>query len=167
MHPSKIDELTANVRATNFAHAYANELRKRLMAYFAPLVGQKVIKADGTLLKKLVLPEFPKEDDFKQHPNDTVHVYKLSSDYSLGWTVKTCSTMPPHGCVYYEATVYIGEMGYGGGRDILTKLTPPSEDRRADYTVAEIMEKIALYEAAQKIADGLKSLVHPFDKFVR
>jgi hypothetical protein len=166
MHESKKKELEAKIEATNLAHAYGNKLRKLLVEFFTPYVGQKIIKADGSLLAKIAakLPAFPDEKGNPgQHVHASIMTYRHRSDYSLAWTVKTCQPIPPHTCTYYESTVYIGDMD----GDVLKSMTTHMEDWKADYTLADIVAKIEAYEAAQKVADDLKGAVYPFSDFVR
>lgn len=166
MHDSKKKELAAKIEATNLAHAYGNKLRKLLVEFFAPYVGQKIVKADGSLLAKIAakLPAFP---DVKgnpgQHEHASIMTYKHNSAYSLAWTVKVCQPIPPHTCTYYEMTVYIGDMS----GDVLKAMTNHTDDWKADYTLEETLAHIQAYEDAQKVAESLKSAVYPFSDFVR
>ena len=148
-------ELAARVVATNKAHKYAVELQSKLRAAFAPLVGQKILKADGSLLAKY-------ETLAPQCAGNDLHVYRHNSNYSLAWCVKACESVPPHGCVYYEVTAYVGDLE----GQVLKSLSPALE-LRSDYTVKEIEGKIAAYEAAKKAADTARSEVYPFQEFIR
>lgn len=124
---------------------------QRLIPMFSPLVGQKILKADGSLLKKWqdALPTF-------EYSNE-LHVYRHTSNYSLAWTVKTCEFMPPGSCMYHETTVYIGELK----GQTLEKLSRPFE-ARDDYTVEEIENKRAEFEAAKKAMEAARSKLYPF-----
>lgn len=167
MHDKKLAELTAEVHAVNLANGYANELYPILRDFFAPLVGQKIVKADGSLLEKLgrKLPKFPAKNGRPgQHEHASVMVYRHRSDYSLAWTVQVCWPIPPHTCTYYVITVYIGDMGGDVLKEVPDRYRP---DRRTDYTVDEIVGKIEAYEAAKKAVDDAYSACHPFDRFVR
>jgi hypothetical protein len=146
--------LVAKVKATNKANAYAMEIYDKLAAVFAPLVGQKIEKADGGLMAKYakLLPEFIS--------GVPMHVYRYNSNYSLMYVVKTCESIPPHGCTYYEASCYVGEMRDG----VLTKLCNRPQ-LRTDYTVAEVKANREAYKAAQAIADDAKGKLHPFGEY--
>lgn len=148
--------LAARVAAINRANRVAMELYPLLVAVFAPLVGTQVKKQDGDLtarVKKL-LPTFP------DGPN--IMVYRLSSDYSLGFVVKTNEPDGPFSCLYHETVVYVGNCRNG----VLQNITAAPE-HRCDYTAEEVLEKRAAYEAAQKIASALKSALYPFDEYDR
>jgi hypothetical protein len=146
--------LAAKVKATNKANAYAMEIYDKLAAVFAPLVGQKIEKADGSLLAKVqkLLPEFIS--------GVPMHVYRYNSNYSLMYVVKTCESIPPHTCTYYEASCYVGEMRDG----VLTKLCNRPQ-LRTDYTVDEIKAARKAYAEAQKLADDAKGKLHPFGEY--
>jgi hypothetical protein len=147
---TRVEKLTAKVAAVNRANEYAARLYAALSANFAPLVGQKILKVDGTLLAKherLVLPCSP-----------DLHVYRHSSDYSLAWTVKTCEYMPPHSCMYHEVTVYVGDLRGA----TLEKMTVHPFTGRTDYSVEEITGKRLAAESAKRIADELRSDLYPF-----
>ncbi len=165
MHDRKLAELTAEVNAVNLANGYANELLPLWRDFFVPLVGQKIVKADGSLLAKLEskLPKFPAvKGRAGQHEHASVMTYRHRSDYSLAWTVKTCWPIPPHTCTYYERTLYIGDMG----GDTLKAMTNHGEPWRTDYTVEAAVAAIEAYEAAKKAADEARSACWPFEKFL-
>jgi hypothetical protein len=173
MHDKKLAELTARVAAANLAHAYANKLRTVLRPFFANYVGQKIVKDDGSLLKKVAekLPAFP---DVKgnpgQHEHATIMTYRLASNYSLAWTVKVCQPLPPGTCVYYEITVYVVDFVYDTESNVLKKMPDTAgyvEMYRTDFDVATIVAGIADYEAKQKAADDAKSALWPFSDFAR
>ena len=147
---NKNERTEAHVRAVNMANAAAIELYPKLAELFRPLVGTKIEKVDGTLLAKIAmtLPEFP--------CTPALHVYKHTSNYSLAWSVKTCVSIPGY-CVYYEATVYVGNMRNG----VLTELSKPFS-ARTDYTADEVIQKRDVYEKAKQAADDARSDLFPF-----
>lgn len=153
--------LEARVMAVNEAHAYAAKLSVTLRELFRPLVGCKILKADGTLLKsvKETLPEtlFPS--------TPRLHVYRNVSDYSLGWMVKTCVTDERSHGNYYEVAVYVGDLGdkWTGQGQVLAKLNETPFAGRTDYTAADIQAKRERYKELQKLADDAKSAIYPFD----
>jgi hypothetical protein len=149
---SRETALKAKVNAVNRAHAYAHRLYATLAPIFQPLIGEKIFKADGTLTAKCLklMPELPHGID--------LHVYKHVSDYSLAWTVKTCEMIEGESCcLYYEITVYVGEMNKG----VLTKLSTPFSGR-VDYTPAEIQDKRNKVELAEKALSDARSALWPF-----
>jgi hypothetical protein len=146
----KNEELECLVRAVNRAHAYGKELYATLAPVFAPLVGQKIETAPGPLLARIakLLPAMPNT------PN--LRVFRLASEYSLGWTISANEVANDH-AYYHEVTVYIGHMRNG----VLESISPPFEGR-TDYTLEEVLEKRAAYEAAKKAADDARNAVYPF-----
>jgi hypothetical protein len=151
------DRLKARVRAVNAANLYAAELYKKLVAVFEPFVGQKILKADGTLLAKieplvkaLNLPNTPK-----------LSVYRHSSDYSLAWTVKTSEWTQEY-TVYHEVVVYIGDLGL----QTLKGITPPY-DHAFNYTAEDVAAKRKAYEAAKKVMEDARSELYPFGEYDR
>ena len=152
-----VEHLAARVRGVNNANRYAVEVvYPQLVAVFTPLVGQKIEKVDGSLLAKYesLLPKF--ED------GNVLHVYRHRSNYSLAWVVKTCESVPPHGCTYHETVVYIGEMSNG----VLTKICDPLK-AKCNYTVEEVVEARKVHEAAKKKASDALSALHPFGEYDR
>lgn len=149
---TRLEKLTAKVVAINRANAYAEKLHTILHERFAPLVGEQILKADGTLLKKYsdLVPKLEGED------KDDIWIYRLSSAYSLAWVVKTCESMTGS-CIYHETVAYIGNLD---GKRLSNLLD--FEERRSDFTVDEILEKRAAYESANRLADELKGKLYPF-----
>jgi hypothetical protein len=150
--------LDTRVRGVNAAHEYAASIVGVLRERFRPLVGQKVLKNDGTLMAKYVnlLPEMP---DSRFH---RLHVYKHTSDYSLAWMVKTCEVDNGH-AYYYEVGVYVGDLTNG----VLTKITEHPFTGRMDHTAAEVLEKRVAFEAARRAFEDARSELHPFGEYDR
>lgn len=149
---SRDTALKAKVTAVNRAHSYAHQLYAMLTPIFEPLVGEKVFKADGTLTAKCqkLMPELPH--------GIALHVYKHVSDYSLAWTVKTCESIEgSSACLYYEVTVYVGEMRNG----VLMKLSTPFKGR-VDYTPKEIEGKREDLRQAEEALSNARSALWPF-----
>jgi len=146
------DDLVAKVAAVNSAHKFANKLWYELTEFFRSYVGQKVLKQDGSLLAKIKLPELPN--------TVPVSVYKHTSDYSLAWTVKTCQQSGKHHCVYYETTVYIGDLSKG----VLTKLSESYQDPPAyrwNYTIEEVLANQQAAKDAKEAYDEARSKCFP------
>lgn len=148
------EALEAQVRAVNSVRSYANWLQPLLIERFRPLVGQKILKADGSLLAK--------HEKLAPNPLPTeIHqVYRGVSPYSLRWIAKACEPYPPHFCCYEEAGVFIGELSEG----VLATLAVPVV-YRCDYTVGEVLELREALKAASKAKDDALSALYPFGKY--
>jgi hypothetical protein len=144
--------LTAKVIAVNRVHLIANELYPKLVAAFQPYVGQRIFKADGTLLKKIV--EIVPSVDM---PN--MHNYRINSGYNLAWSIKTSQQDSDTTCLYYEVGLYIANISIG----VLTDIMAP-EVRRTDYTVAEVKEKQRVLREASDAFNRAKSALNPFEE---
>ncbi len=133
-----------------------NKLFDELAGFFRRLVGQKILKVDGTLLQKHanLLPELPCD-----HPR--LHVYRRSSDYSLAWVVKACEQIgDSHGCVYEEVTVDVGSLN---GQTL--ESVRADEDFgpfREDFSVAEVEEKRRVFVQKRKEFERARSDLYPF-----
>ena len=151
--------LDAKVKAVNRANGEALKLHSVLVEIFRPLVGTKVEKADGTLLKKIadLLPELPY--------TSKLHVYKNVSNYFLAWNVKAVEGYGEHHCTSHEASVYVGFLANGAGF-VLEKLADPP-DLRTDYTAEEVLAKRADFDVKRKAADAAKCALGPFGEFDR
>lgn len=144
------ETLEADVKARNRANAYAHQLYKDLVEVFTPLVGQNILKKDGTLRKFVKLPDFP-------NSQTDLMVYKDIGDYSLAFVVKTKEPCGEFSYLYREAVVYVGSLQDG----VLVELSSPFTGR-TDYTVQEIESKRQVYKAAKKIADDARDDLFPF-----
>lgn len=154
-------ELPANIEATNEANRLAMELQGRLLAFFRPYVGKKVAKADGTLLAKIS----EKLKDFlgKLPCTPSLHVCRLSSVYSMDWTVRVSKNYGEGmsgGATYAVANVYVGELS----GDTLTKLGDPVV-LRTDYTVESIQEARKNARAAKDAYEKAKGECFPFGEW--
>lgn len=121
-----------------------------------PFSGKQVVKKAGGLLESVrkVLPPMPNEV--------SVSVFRLLSDYSLGWTVKTCESIEGTcGCLYYEFTVYVGRLR----NNVLIGFEIGGVNARTDYTADEIEQKRVEFKQAQELADAAKSRLCPFGEY--
>jgi hypothetical protein len=145
---TKLEVLTAKVAAVNKANKYATALYPQLVEIFTPFVGQKILKADGSLLSKFqnLIPTSPLEP------------LVWRSNASLQWNVKVCEFMPPSSCVYHTSYIYVGTVE----RSFLTEIFPHPFTGRSDYTVEEILQHRAEYESAKKLADELRGNLSVF-----
>jgi len=152
------EKLEAKVKAVNRAHKYAKELYAKLAPIFAPLVGEKVLKADDQLMVKYreLLPELPN--------TVPLFVYRDTSRYSLSWTVRTCENLSSgRTCDYYEVTVYVCDLDDG----VVSKLYKPPTDfqnLRDDYDIKDILTLRAKVKEAKDKYTGLKSQLGPFEE---
>lgn len=152
---NRLEKLTGRVAAINLAHSECNRLYPLLREFFLPYVGQKILKADGKLFSKIAdnlegIVLF----DYSKHTS----IYRLTSNYSLAWTVKTDAFVPPQSCVYHEQTIYVGSLD----GSVLTTLTEFQEEFRTDYTVEEILNKREEYQIAKCALDKLGTDLWPF-----
>jgi len=151
-------KLEARVRGVNRANEVANALYHDLRRVLEPFMGQKVVKAEGGLMKKvqdaiatLQLPSTPQ-----------LHVYRYQSDYSLVWTVKTCESIPSH-TYYHETSVYVGELAH---HQTLSKWYDPPK-HRTDYNVSEIQAARDAFKDAEKAFETARSALVPFGEYDR
>ena len=149
--------LEARVRGVNRANAFANELYPKLVALFTPLIGQKILKADGTLLAKIQ----KQVDDLGVLGRHEPHVYRYNSPYSLVYTVKTCEDCNGH-AYYYETSVYVAHLDNG----VLTGLYD-QDLRQTNYSADKVIAAREAYEKAKKAADEAQSALHPFGEYDR
>lgn len=149
----------AHVCAVNKVNARANKLALELQTILAPLVGKKVLKADGHLVKKYA-------GLFTEFMNDDLQIFQYTSRYSMNneieFMVKGCET-GRHGN-YHVTYVYAGKCDNDG---VLTEVCEPCTDRRTDWTVAEVdAARRAIDKADQALRDA-KSSLGPFDRYDR
>lgn len=146
--------LEARVAARNEVNAEVNRLAPILLANFSPLVGQKIMKQTGLMEKfKDLVPA-----------TTTHHMYRLQSDYSLAFVVKSTAGTVDGGCVYEEEeAVYIGELRGGLFLDKMCNF----QLRRTDYTVEGVIQIRKEVSAAEEALSKLSSGLHPFGKYDR
>jgi hypothetical protein len=149
--------LEAKVEARNLVAAEHNRLLPLLAAAFAPLVGQKILKADGSLMEKVIVKVMA-----PVVPSAGIQIYKLSSNYSLAFVVKACVLCDKGGCVYDEATVYVGELD---GSTLKALIAP--QPLPTGYTVAGVLEARKNLEAAKAAFSKAESAVWPFGSYDR
>ena len=145
--------LKAKVKAVNYCHEEANKLYDVLLPIFKPLLGCRVDKMDGTFLAKIakLVPDF--------HPIPRLSVFRSTSEYSLSFTVKACEQITDsHGCLYYEITLYIGDLRGG----ILTELTARPKPFRTDFSEQEILDKRITWRKARDAFESARSDLWPF-----
>jgi len=146
-------KLKAKVVVVNRANACANHLHGILLEIFTPLVGTKILKADGSFTKAVekLLPVLPNTRELS--------VSKLPTIYTLDFVIHSCE--PVQGditFVRHETSFYIGNIDKGR---TLVKISSPVTPHPA-YTVAEIIERRDAYKRLQEAADHIKSTLSPF-----
>lgn len=139
------------IDAVNQANALAMKVYDMYSVVFSKYVGQKIEKADGTILKKI-------KDELEEIP---MFCYKYQSCYSLLYIAKVCVQNSDHVC-YHESSCYIGEMRNG----ILVKLSERPV-YRTDYTFTEIQDKREKLKIAEKAFSDAKSNLYPFSEYSR
>lgn len=145
--------LKAKVKAVNSCHDEANKLYDVLLPIFKPLLGCQLDKMDGTFLAKIdkLVPDLPHATKLS--------VFRSSSEHSLSFTVKTWEHIADsHGCLYYETTLYIGDMRGG----VLIALTERPKPFRTDFTEQEIQDKRITWREARDALDDARSALCPF-----
>lgn len=156
VHETRLD---AKIAAVNNAHDYASKLYETLTPFFSQYVGQKIYKGDGTLLKRIsdAMPAFP-ETGLSRFQ---LHTYGDRSDYSLAWTIKTAESVKERDdyntAIYYETTVYIGDV-----RDGVLEKIKIKAPYRSDFTSEEVLSKIQDVKAAEKRLSEAQSAMWPF-----
>ena len=142
-------KLQAQIEARNAVNAECNRLKPILASSFAPLVGQKVLKADGSLLEKFA--------NLEPQRNAGFIVYRLSSKYSLAFMVRVCVGCEKHGCVYDERAVYVGELDGQNLRCLIN-----TQLARTDFSEREISDARA---SVQKAKDALSTAQNALCQF--
>lgn len=154
--------LEARVRGVNRANEIANKLYVDFRRVLEPFFGQKVIKSEGGLMKKV-------QDAINtlQLPSTVqIHVYRYQSDYSLCWTVKTCESVPKgeySHAYYHETTVYVAELAH---KHTLSKWYDPPQFK-TDYKAADVQAAREKFKDAQKALDDARSALVPFGEYDR
>ncbi len=140
------------VKAVNKANQNANDVQPVLALFFEKYVGQTVLKADGTFLKKIAdnLPKFLTNSDLR--------ICRGQSRYSVSWSVIASENDPESHSISHEVNVYVGELNDG----VLTKVLPPHEKRRTDYKAEEVLAERQRIKDLQKVVDDAKSALFPF-----
>ncbi len=143
------DSLLLNkVSARNLVNV---EILRRAPAMFEalrPLVGQKILKADGTFLKKFesVLPALPGAVG--------LHAYYTAGHYSLRACFRACVTTSEGGTAYAEADVYLADLTAGVINHLYT-FNP--ENYRTDFGFNEVRALQTELKAAKSKVSELES----------
>jgi hypothetical protein len=154
----------ARVQAINLCAMFHNIFLKTLQDNFAPHVGEKILKVDGTLLEKFK-KLMPKIEDYKElaslkDARATLHFYRLNSDYSLGLCVRVDVFHDDRvggNHESFESTAYVGDLR----GQILEKLSLPSW-HKSDYSPEEIFAQFKIAEELAEKARQAESVMSPF-----
>ena len=148
--------LEAKVSAANKCRAEGNRLFSILSAIFTPFVGQKVFKADGTLLKK----HHEAVETLNLPYDHKLQVHRHSSDYSLAWTITARTTDEKGHSQSNSITIYIGDISNG----VLTKMcTDPNY--KTDYAVEEVLKAREKLKIAKKAVSDAEGELYPFGEY--
>lgn len=149
----RIDRIALKVLAVNATNKLALEFYPKLAAAFRPLIGKKILKADGTFLEKYkgLLPELPN--------TPSMRVYRYSSDYSLIWRAE-CTAWVGNNHSSHTVSMYIGELT----GDILKEIVPFVEDRRTDWTTEEVVKMVEDMEVKRQAYEDARSPCYLFDE---
>jgi hypothetical protein len=144
--------LKARVKARNKVNAHAIAFYTMMAAVFKPLIGEKVEKADGSLLAKIdkILPPFPEEEGLR--------FWRHHAPYSIAWGLDIREPVQDAEVWTYEKEiVYIARVD----NQILTSMESPFT-ARTDYKASEIERLRKAYEKAKNDADKARSALFPF-----
>jgi hypothetical protein len=154
--------LEARVDARNRVNAEANRLGPLLVAAFTPLVGQKIMKADGIMEKfKHIIPV----------PLQGFDLFRPSSKYTLQFTVRTTGwykhPTPGYGnsVVYEEESIYIGEWQNNGG--LVLEKVYSFDPRRTDWTPEIVRNLRRARLEAESAMRHAESHLGPFGNYDR
>lgn len=147
--------LSLKIKATNKANDIANRLYRQMADVFGNLVGQKILKADGSFTKK-VEALVPKPIGSGA---DGVHVYKsYSGKWAVSWTVRV-TVFDGDDHVDAEATAYVCEME-GDTVKCLHSQSPLKTDY--DFLIVQTLRELA--KMKKKEYDEAQSACYPFEE---
>ena len=147
-------KLSAKIIARNRANAAAISFYDAAAPIVARFLGQKIYKADGSLIAKLE----------KLLPKLAPGSYRFDSRYSLSFVMKEYENVKDAGycnCIYQETYVHLGDVTNG----ILNKLYPRPDKLRSDYTFVEIAARRADAEAKEEAFREADSKLYPFGRY--
>lgn len=150
-------ELPTVVELTNEANRIAMELQGKLLAFFKPHVGAKVLNVTGALSARIADKLLASVGKLPCTPS--LHVYRELSSSWLQWTVKASKNYGGGmvGAAYVTAEVRVGEL-YGS---ILMTICEPMV-LKTDYTVEEVMAARKAARAAGEVYAKAKVACFPF-----
>lgn len=150
-------KLEARCKAVNACHEAAHEWYEKLMAAFAPFVGQPVETVAGPLranVKKVV--------DALDLPNTAkLQVFRSPDVYSLRYTVKTCVSDSNGHAYYHSVSLYL----YNLSGTMLGEPYPSKFVGRFDYTPESVTIRRETYRKLKEAADVAKNDLGPFGEY--
>lgn len=148
--------LSATVAARNEVNELTNTRYSTIILALAPFIGQRILKVDGTLLKKVkeALPEFDAVQGF-----GSSSWYSTGHGYSLVLNIKTCHGVEPHGCVYADSTLYLGKL-----RDGVLEGLYDAPTLKANFTEQYVIQAREEVKGAEKILREVESKLYYFGK---
>ena len=156
---SPTSKLEARVQVVNRVHHHANKLYPILVEFFTPYVGQKILKADGSVLKKI---EEPLRVLLSANTDESLDIWKYNSAYTLNYTIKSHTTYD-NIAYYHDVGLYIADLKHG---EILEKfLNPPNF--KTDYTEKQVEDARNHFKKAKEVYDQAKSALEPFGEYDR
>lgn len=154
--------LVAKVTARNRVNALALTHTPGILEVLQPFVGQKVINADGTILKKL-RDRLPRDAGGNTSRAGWWHY--SSTDYRLRVEFKLNESYDSRGseiAMYAEQSVDLGTLQNG----VLTELgTLP--DLRLTYSTAEVIEARKELQAAKELVSAAQRKLFDFGEYDR
>lgn len=142
-----IENMEAKVKARNQVNEAIMALSPYMRAAVEQFLGQKISKADGTLLKKVAeaLPVCPNTPKLFAY-------YTLGNGYSLRACFRAAVTVTGGGTQYAEADTYLCDVTDG----FATKMYP-NPTYRKDFTVQEVLGLKRALAAARDTVSNIES----------
>lgn len=157
--------LEAKVDARNRLNAASNNVLPLLIANFTPLVGQKIMKANGIMEKyRGLVPKLSEATG--DQPG--VSLALNPSNYSFSFRLNTGNWYkhrnPANGpCIHYEEDIiYVGDFTNNGGL-YLFKVCE-FQPHKTDYSVAEVLIKRRTADELESMFRAAESDCFPFGR---
>ncbi len=150
--------LQAKVEARNLLNAEYNRLLPILQSRFATLVGQKILRVNGSLMGKF--------SGLRPEVASPFQIWRNSSKYSLSFGLRICmmyGESKTEGCHYDEVTLYVGDL-FG---QFLKGLLKTTQTLRTDFSETEILAARRDLEEANKAARLANSKLAGFGEYDR
>lgn len=160
MTDRRMATLDARVMAKNAVHAWANQVGPILLARFRPLVGQKLLKVDGSFLEKYkgLSDDIPLPDKMHRYWREGTG----TGTSSLAYTLDICASVDGFdGCIYEKQVVYVGSFT-GQVLSSVRDARLVSQTLRTNYTSAEVLRLRDEHKALQEKANKALSALYPF-----
>lgn len=155
-NPDLLNKLVAEVDARNRLNKAANRAAVQLREYFDGLVGKKIIKADGCLMKAIR----HEAEMVMLFADDSVQHWFEPSSYCLFVCFKATYEGPRH-VSYLECRVLVACTDKG----FVVPFTGNKEPRREDYTATEIVSRAKRMVELSKEIDLIGRGLYEFKRF--